>query len=352
VLCDLPVHVADPEQRLHAVRAEMERLKASHMAEAGARFIDLGALAPPFRGWLPRAAGACVPTRAGRDRRRADQSCPVSGRISDTCPAAGRIVVATSRNQFTARRQASCCAAGHVAYQTSIPSVPHRPASREATFAAIDQSSAAAGCAPETVRLLALGSRASSCFRPGRGIAMSDSTDMSTPMTRGELRQVLKQEFKRFATRQEFKQLQLGIKQMQAAMATKQELKQLATKQELKQLATKQELKQLATKQELHEAVAKLATKQELHEAVAKLATKQELHEAVAKLATKQELHTWGGALLSRIEQSERVLLAQLSSQIKALEESLTPKIAIIDEKYNDLPGRVTRLETAVFPDT
>ena len=48
VLCDLPVHVADPVDRLLAVRAEMDRLKASHMAEAGALVIELGELAPPF----------------------------------------------------------------------------------------------------------------------------------------------------------------------------------------------------------------------------------------------------------------------------------------------------------------
>lgn len=48
LLCDLPVDVADPVERLGAIRAETERLKASHMAEAGARVVDLGALAPPF----------------------------------------------------------------------------------------------------------------------------------------------------------------------------------------------------------------------------------------------------------------------------------------------------------------
>jgi diacylglycerol O-acyltransferase len=48
VLCDLPVQVADPVDRLNAVRAEMDRLKVSHMAEAGALVIELGDLAPPF----------------------------------------------------------------------------------------------------------------------------------------------------------------------------------------------------------------------------------------------------------------------------------------------------------------
>lgn len=48
LLCDLPVNIADPVQRLHAVRAETERMKTSHMAEAGAQVVDLGSLAPPF----------------------------------------------------------------------------------------------------------------------------------------------------------------------------------------------------------------------------------------------------------------------------------------------------------------
>jgi hypothetical protein len=48
LLCDLPVDVADPVERLQAIRTEMGHLKASHMAEAGARVVDLGSLAPPF----------------------------------------------------------------------------------------------------------------------------------------------------------------------------------------------------------------------------------------------------------------------------------------------------------------
>jgi len=48
LLCDLPVHVSDPEKRLREVRSQMERLKGSHMAEAGALVIDIGDIAPPF----------------------------------------------------------------------------------------------------------------------------------------------------------------------------------------------------------------------------------------------------------------------------------------------------------------
>jgi len=48
ILCDLPLDVADPVERLRAVRAEMDRLKATHMAEAGAWLVELGELAPPM----------------------------------------------------------------------------------------------------------------------------------------------------------------------------------------------------------------------------------------------------------------------------------------------------------------
>jgi diacylglycerol O-acyltransferase len=48
LLVDLPVHIADPLARLHQVRAEIGWLKASHMAEAGAVFTQLGDLAPPM----------------------------------------------------------------------------------------------------------------------------------------------------------------------------------------------------------------------------------------------------------------------------------------------------------------
>ncbi len=109
---------------------------------------------------------------------------------------------------------------------------------------------------------------------------MVDSTDMSTPVTRGELRE---------------------------------ELKQL--RQELKQ-----ELK-------------------------------QEL---------RQDLETWGGALLARIQsgeqrlieriaQSEQRLNAELARHAGALYESMSTLISASNEKYADLPGRVSRLETTVF---
>jgi hypothetical protein len=119
---------------------------------------------------------------------------------------------------------------------------------------------------------------------------MVNSTDMSTPVTRGELRDELMQ------LRREFKQ----------------------------------QLEPLATKAELE------------------------------PLATKVELELWGGALLARLESSERRLLehidrseqrlhAELARHANALHESMSRMISPIDEKYADLPGRVNRLETTVF---
>lgn len=42
VLCDLPVNLEDPVERLHVVSGEMRRLKASHMIEAGAYISSMG----------------------------------------------------------------------------------------------------------------------------------------------------------------------------------------------------------------------------------------------------------------------------------------------------------------------
>lgn len=46
LVADLPVHLADPQQRLEAVRAELSALKASNEAAAGEALIALGRLTP------------------------------------------------------------------------------------------------------------------------------------------------------------------------------------------------------------------------------------------------------------------------------------------------------------------
>ena len=48
LLYDLPVNVADPEERLRLVHEQMTELKSSHMAEAGEVVTTIGNLAPPM----------------------------------------------------------------------------------------------------------------------------------------------------------------------------------------------------------------------------------------------------------------------------------------------------------------
>ena len=113
---------------------------------------------------------------------------------------------------------------------------------------------------------------------------------------------------------------------------------------------------------ELAAAIAPLATKAEL----APLATKAELAAAIAPLATKTELEHWGGALLARIESLERRfdgferrfdgleqrLHAELARHATAMCEMMSKQISVIDERYADLPPRVHRLETEAFGPT
>jgi hypothetical protein len=98
---------------------------------------------------------------------------------------------------------------------------------------------------------------------------MMDSTDMSTPVTRGELREELE------------------------LFATKRDLESLATKRDLESLATKRDLDSLATKLELD------------------------------SLATKRELELWGGALRAHIDRTEQRLSAELARHVGAIHEAM-----------------------------
>ena len=113
---------------------------------------------------------------------------------------------------------------------------------------------------------------------------------------------------------------------------------------------------------------------QKFAEKLASLVTKAELEERLAPLATKIELEHWGGALLARItageqrtirlehridelehrmieriEGSEQRLLTELARHARAIQEAVSTQISVIDEKYANLPARVKRLETRVF---
>lgn len=79
--------------------------------------------------------------------------------------------------------------------------------------------------------------------------------------------------------------------------------------------------------------------------------TRGELREEFAKFEVRldQKLELWGGALLDRIAASERRMLAELARHCGAMQESLSKQISVSDDKYNDLPGRVRKLEAKVF---
>jgi hypothetical protein len=183
---------------------------------------------------------------------------------------------------------------------------------------------------------------------------------MSSPVTTSELRDAIADAIAPLATQQ-------ALSDAVAPLATKHELADavapLATKQELAgavaPLATKQELADavapLATKQELADAVAPLATKQELADrladAVAPLATKADIE---ARFATKTELDLWGGALLARMQEmfaeQTAAMHEAIARALRASQEYFTGLARVLDDKYRDLPPRVTRLEAKVFP--
>jgi hypothetical protein len=50
-----------------------------------------------------------------------------------------------------------------------------------------------------------------------------------------------------------------------------------------------------------------------------------------------------------RMLASEQRILAELARHCGAMQESLSKQISVIDEKYSDLPRRVRRLESKVF---
>jgi hypothetical protein len=134
-------------------------------------------------------------------------------------------------------------------------------------------------------------------------------------------------------------------------------------------LATKAELGQLATKAELHAAIEPLATKAELHAAIeplatkaelVPLATKAELYAAIEPLATKAELVPLAtkaelALLPTRVEMHaaleawayrlREIINQDIARHIGAAMEQMQVWISTLDEKYADLPGRVSAIE-------
>jgi hypothetical protein len=108
------------------------------------------------------------------------------------------------------------------------------------------------------------------------------------------------------------------------------------------------------TRGELREELEQLRL--EFKQELVPLATKRELE----PLATKRELELLGGALQARIASSEQRLIeridgteqrlsAELARHVGAIHEAMSAWFAASDEQYADLPGRMNRVEAAVF---
>jgi len=53
--------------------------------------------------------------------------------------------------------------------------------------------------------------------------------------------------------------------------------------------------------------------------------------------------------MIERMDALEQRLMVELARHTRAISESLSTQITVIDDKYAGLPPRVTRLETKVF---
>jgi len=43
-------------------------------------------------------------------------------------------------------------------------------------------------------------------------------------------------------------------------------------------------------------------------------------------------------------------MFTELARHTRAIQESMSRQISVIDDKYNDLPARMSRIEATVFP--
>ena len=84
----------------------------------------------------------------------------------------------------------------------------------------------------------------------------------------------------------------------------------------------------------------------------------QKLEQKLAAYPTKDDLSTWAGAIEQRMirllegfgAQISAGLSAELGQHVNASNEATWTRVAAVDEKYADLPGRVSALETIVKP--
>jgi ribosomal protein S17E len=157
------------------------------------------------------------------------------------------------------------------------------------------------------------------------------------------------------------------LKEVLADYPTKEdlrnELERFATKEDLRNelasYATKEDLRNelasYATKEDLRNELASYATKEDLRNELERFATKEDLRNELASYATKEDLakldakvETYFGALLDRLialESYVRTLPAEFARQARGIAEEVRGWVNAVDDKYADLPARVSRLE-------
>jgi hypothetical protein len=208
-----------------------------------------------------------------------------------------------------------------------------------------------------------------------------NKTDMTIPVTRGELRDelvVFRQELRDelVVFRQDLRDELVVFRQdLRDEFASKQDLHQQLSglEQRLGEAFAMRDatLAKHGEMHERHEATlanhsatlanhsATLAKHSEMLEKQgATLAKHSEMHERhEATLAKHSEMHERHErnfnllleAVLARIDQAQRELGADLARHTRAIEESMQGRISTVDDKYKDLPDRVKRLETTVL---
>jgi len=146
---------------------------------------------------------------------------------------------------------------------------------------------------------------------------VSEQEDMAAPVKRGELREELARIQERFAA---------SVDQW---------------------LAEKQAQRDWKLDQRFAEQESKLD--QRFAEQESKLDQRFAEFEARFEAKFDRKLDLWGGALVDRLQRFEQTMHADFARWAKAIHEALMQTVGVVDDKYKDLPGRVTKLERKVL---
>ena len=113
---------------------------------------------------------------------------------------------------------------------------------------------------------------------------------------------------------------------------------------------------QVVTREILRQELARYPTREELKETLrqelARYPTREELREELARFVTREDFGLWmqtiaqqHQVLVSEIRASHDVLLREIGRAARAAAEEHRRELGVLDDRYRDLPGRVTALE-------